>query len=50
MMGYLAGHVGPRSAVLYPAAAMVFVLAFLFLRSGLWGHSARASMPKPAPS
>ena len=41
-MGYLAAHVGPRLAVIYPAAAMVVVLVFLFGRSGLWRHAAAA--------
>lgn len=49
-MGYLAAHVGPRVAVIYPAAAMLVVLALLYLRSGLWRHVARSSMPTPAPS
>jgi hypothetical protein len=49
-MGYLAGEVGPRSAVLYPAAAMAVVLTILFRRSGLWGHTARSAMSTPARS
>lgn len=44
-MGYLAAHVGPRTAVVYPAAALLVVLAGLFLRSGLWGHAAPPSLP-----
>jgi MFS family permease len=43
-MGYLVARVGPRAALVYPAAAMVVVLAVLFLRSGLWGHTARPSL------
>jgi MFS family permease len=46
-MGYLAAQVGPRAAVVYPAAAMLVVLAFLFVRSGLWGHAARPSVSTP---
>jgi MFS family permease len=42
-MGYLAANAGPRAAVVYPAAAMLLVLALLFLRSGLWSHAARPS-------
>ena len=49
-MGYLAGQVGPRSAVLYPAAAMAVVLTVLFRRSGLWGHTATSAMSTPARS
>lgn len=44
-MGYLAAHVGPRAAVIYPAVGMLVVLAVLFGRSGLWGHAARPSVP-----
>jgi MFS family permease len=47
-MGYLAAHVGPRAAVVYPAAAMLVVLTFLFVRSGLWGHAARPSVSSAA--
>jgi len=43
-MGYLVANVGPRAALVYPAAAMIVVLAILFLRSGLWGHTARPSL------
>jgi MFS family permease len=39
-MGYLTAITGPRQAAIYPAAAMVVVLAFLFLRSALWRHAA----------
>ena len=49
-MGYLAGQVGPRSAVLYPAAAMAVVLVVLFRRSGLWGHTATSALSTPARS
>ena len=49
-MGYLAAQVGPRAAVIYPAAAMLVVLALLYARSGLWGHVASPSMPTPAHS
>ena len=49
-MGYLAGQVGPRSAVLYPAAAMAVVLTVLFRRSGLWGHTATSALSTPARS
>jgi MFS family permease len=38
-MGYLTAITGPRQAAIYPAAAMVVVLAFLFLRSALWRHT-----------
>jgi hypothetical protein len=47
-MGYLAALVGPRAAVIYPAAAMLVVLAFLFVRSGLWGHASRPSLSSAA--
>jgi len=49
-MGYLAGQVGPRSAVLYPAAAMAVVLVVLFRRSGLWGHTGTSALSTPARS
>ena len=49
-MGYLAGQLGPRSAVLYPAAAMAVVLTVLFRRSGLWGHTATSTLSTPARS
>jgi MFS family permease len=39
-MGYLTAITGPRPAAVYPAAAMIAVLAFLFLRSSLWRHRA----------
>jgi len=39
-MGYLTAITGPRPAAVYPAAAMIAVLAFLFLRSSLWRHTA----------
>jgi MFS family permease len=48
-MGYLAAHVGPRAAAVYPAAATVAVLAALLLRSGLWGHASRPAVPTTAP-
>jgi MFS family permease len=38
-MGYVTAITGPRQAAIYPAAAMVVVLAFLFLRSALWRHA-----------
>lgn len=40
VMGYLAGLVGPRPAAAYPAGAMILVLLFLLLRSGLWWQEA----------
>jgi predicted MFS family arabinose efflux permease len=40
-MGFLVALSGPRVAALYPAAGMVVVLAFLFLRSALWRHAAK---------
>ncbi len=43
-MGYLAAAVGARPAVLFPALAMLIVLAGLRLRSGLWQQE---SMPQP---
>ena len=39
-MGYLSGAVGPRSAVLWPAGAMLLVLGFLLARSHLWRQPA----------
>ena len=39
-MGYLVALTGPRLAAIYPAAGMVVVLIFLFLRSTLWRHAA----------
>jgi len=39
-MGYLTALTGPRPAAIYPAAAMIVVLAFLFLHSALWRHTA----------
>jgi len=39
-MGYLSGAVGPRSAVLWPAGAMLLVLGFLLARSHLWRQQA----------
>jgi len=39
-MGYLTAITGPRLAAVYPAAAMIAVLAVLFLRSSLWRHEA----------
>jgi MFS family permease len=43
-MGYVTAVTGPRQAAVYPAALMLVVLAFLFLRSALWRHTAaRAS-------
>jgi MFS family permease len=41
-MGYLVALTSPRLAAIYPAAGMVVVLGFLFLRSGLWRHTAEA--------
>ena len=49
-MGYLAAHVGPRPAVIYPAVAMAVVLMVLFRRSGLWGHTAHPPLSTPARS
>ena len=49
-MGYLVAHVGPRVALVYPAGAMIVVLAILFLRSGLWGHTASRSLSPSARS
>jgi MFS family permease len=48
-MGYLAALTGPRSAAIYPAVAMMVVLGFLFLRSGLWRHAAGPSASGAAP-
>jgi len=39
-MGYLTALTGPRPAAIYPAAAMIVVLAFLFPHSALWRHTA----------
>jgi len=39
-MGYVTALTGPRPAAIYPAAAMIVVLVFLFLRSALWRHTA----------
>lgn len=39
-MGYLAAGAGPRAAMVYPAAAMLVVLALLLSRSGLWRQAA----------
>jgi MFS family permease len=39
-MGYVTALTGPRQAAIYPAAVMVVVLGFLFLRSALWRHRA----------
>jgi len=44
-MGYLTALTGPRPAAVYPAAAMIVVLGFLFLRSGLWRHAAEPPAP-----
>jgi hypothetical protein len=49
-MRYLAAQVGPRAALIYPAAAMAVVLVILFRHSGLWGHTAHQSLSTPAPS
>jgi hypothetical protein len=43
LMGYVVGAVGPRSAPIYPALAMVVVLAWLAARSGLWHQKALTS-------
>jgi MFS family permease len=40
-MGYLSGAVGPRSAVLWPAGAMLLVLGFLLARARTCGDSRR---------
>ena len=40
-MGYLSGAVGPRSAVLWPAGAMLLVLGFLRARARTCGDSRR---------
>lgn len=42
-LGYLVVLVGPRTAAVFPAAAMTIVLAFLVVRSGLWRHATPAS-------
>jgi MFS family permease len=42
-MGFLVALSGPRVAAIYPAAGMVVVLAFLFLRSALWRHVAKGA-------
>ena len=39
-MGYLSGFVGPRGAVLWPAATMLLVLVFLLARTRLWRQPA----------
>jgi MFS family permease len=39
-IGYIVAVTGPRLAAVYPAAAMVGVLAFLLLRSTLWRQEA----------
>jgi MFS family permease len=39
-MGYVTALTGPRHAAIYPAAAMLVVLAFLVRRSALWRHTA----------
>ena len=44
-MGYLVALTGPRLAAIYPAAGMVVVLGFLFLRSRLWRHTS-AALPR----
>jgi MFS family permease len=52
-LGYLAGAVGPRTAALYPAIAMLVVLAVLLARSGLWAQRAESLDPvgaRPAPA
>jgi MFS family permease len=46
-LGYLVVVVGPRTAAVFPAAAMTIVLAFLITRSGLWRH-ATATTGSPA--
>jgi hypothetical protein len=40
LMGYLSSLVGPRGAVLWPAAAMLLVFAFLRVRTHLWRQAA----------
>jgi hypothetical protein len=40
LMGYPSGLVGPRRAVLWPAATLLLVLAFLLVRSRLWRQGA----------
>ena len=40
LMGYLSGFVGPRRAVLWPAATMLLVLVFLLARTRLWRQPA----------
>jgi MFS family permease len=42
-LGYVVAVVGPRAAVVFPAATMTIVLAVLLSRSRLWGHDAVAS-------
>ena len=42
LIGQVVALVGPRLAVLYPAAAMLVVLVWLITRSGLWGQAALA--------
>ena len=44
-MGSLVALTGPRLAAIYPAAGMVVVLGFLFLRSRLWRHTS-AALPR----
>lgn len=39
-VGYLAAATGARPAVVYPAAAMLVVIAYLAARSRLWQHQA----------
>jgi MFS family permease len=46
-LGYLVVVVGPRTAAVFPAAAMTIVLAFMITRSGLWRH-ATATTGSPA--
>jgi predicted MFS family arabinose efflux permease len=43
LMGYVVAAVGPRHAVIYPALAMLVVLAWLATRSGLWQQDALTS-------
>lgn len=43
LIGFVAGAVGPRHAAIYPALAMLVVLAWLATRSGLWHQKAFAS-------
>jgi MFS family permease len=46
-LGYLVVMVGPRTAAVFPAAAMTIVLAFLITRSGLWRHATATTGSPP---